>query len=75
MYLLTRSLFKVGFEWRRLAQLVSILAVVAVSGELLLPTQRRGGLLARVAWLALVPAALLADPLLPPPRARRGARA
>ncbi len=30
-YLLTRSLFKVGFEWRRLAQLAAILAGVAVS--------------------------------------------
>ena len=40
MYLLTRSLFRVGFQWRRLAQLAAILAGVAVSGELLLPTQR-----------------------------------
>jgi len=59
MYALTRSLFAVGFEWRRLAQLVLILAAVAVSGELLLPTSGLVGLLARVAWLALVPAALL----------------
>ncbi len=33
MYLLTRSLFKVGFEWLRLAQLTAILAGVAVSGR------------------------------------------
>ncbi|MGO9489876.1 MAG: lipopolysaccharide biosynthesis protein [Solirubrobacteraceae bacterium] len=59
MYLLTRSLFRVGFEWRRLAQLTAILVGVAVSGELLLPTKGLGGLLARAAWLALVPAALL----------------
>ena len=59
MYLLTRGLFDVGFEWRRLLKLVVILAAVAVSGELLLPTHGAGGLLARVAWLALVPAALL----------------
>ena len=60
MYLLTRSLFEVGFEWRRLAQLAAILAGVAVSGELLLPTQRpRRASLLRVAWLALVPALLL----------------
>ena len=39
MYLLTRSLFKVGFEWPRLAKLAAILAGVAVSGELLLPTE------------------------------------
>jgi O-antigen/teichoic acid export membrane protein len=59
MYLLTRSLFKVGFEWRRLAQLVAILGGVAVSGELLLPTHGLAGLVLRAAWLALVPLALL----------------
>jgi O-antigen/teichoic acid export membrane protein len=59
MYLLTRKLFRVGFEWRRLAQLAAILAGVAVTGELLLPTHGLAGLLLRGAWLALVPAALL----------------
>jgi len=59
MYLLTRSLFRVGFEWRRLAQLTAILAGVAVSGELLLPTHGFTGLALRVAWLTLVPALLL----------------
>ena len=59
IYLLTRSLFRVGFDWRRLTQLVAILAAVAASGELLLPTNGLAGLLARIAWLALVPAALL----------------
>jgi O-antigen/teichoic acid export membrane protein len=59
MYLLTRSLFRVGFEWGRLLQLGTILAAVAVSGELLLPTSGAGGLFARAAWLALVPLALL----------------
>jgi O-antigen/teichoic acid export membrane protein len=59
MYLLTRSLFKVGFEWRRLTRLVLILGGVAVSGELLLPAHGLVGFLLRVAWLALVPALLL----------------
>jgi O-antigen/teichoic acid export membrane protein len=59
MYLLTRGLFRVGFEWRRLAQLTAVLAGVAVAGELALPTHGLAGLLARAAWLALVPAALL----------------
>lgn len=59
MYALTRSLFAVGFEWARLAQLAAILGGVAVSGELLLPSHGAAGLLARMAWLALVPAALL----------------
>jgi O-antigen/teichoic acid export membrane protein len=58
MYTLTRNLFEVGFEWRRLALLSGILAGVAVTGELLLPTSGFSGLALRVAWLALVPAAL-----------------
>jgi O-antigen/teichoic acid export membrane protein len=58
MYLLTRGLFKVGFEWLRLAHLAAILAGVAVSGELLLPTHGLAGLALRVVWLALVPALL-----------------
>jgi O-antigen/teichoic acid export membrane protein len=59
MHLLTRGLFEVGFEWVRLAQLTAILAAVAVSGELLLPTTGLAGLILRAAWLALVPALLL----------------
>lgn len=59
MYMLTRRLFSVSFEWRRLAQLLAILAVVAVSGELLLPTHGFAGLALRIVWLALVPVALL----------------
>ena len=58
MYVLTRKLFRVGFEWARLAQLVALLGAVAVSGELLLPTSGLAGLLLRVAWLALLPAGL-----------------
>jgi O-antigen/teichoic acid export membrane protein len=60
MHLLTRRLFPVGFEWDRLAQLTAILAAVAVSGELLLPTSGLDGLVLRVLWLALVPGLLLA---------------
>jgi O-antigen/teichoic acid export membrane protein len=59
MYLLTRSLFQVGFEWGRLALLCAIFAGVAVSGELLLPTSGLGGLLLRALWLALAPALLI----------------
>ncbi|HXD53595.1 MAG TPA: lipopolysaccharide biosynthesis protein [Solirubrobacteraceae bacterium] len=60
MYALTRRLFPVGFEWVRLAKLVAILGGVAVSGELLLPDHGAAGLALRAAWLALVPAGLLA---------------
>jgi O-antigen/teichoic acid export membrane protein len=59
IYLLTRSLFRVGFEWLRLAQLVAILASVAISGELLLPTHGFAGLALRALWLPLAPALLL----------------
>jgi O-antigen/teichoic acid export membrane protein len=59
MYSLTRNLFRVGFQWRRLAQLTAIFAAVAVSGELLLPTSGFAGLVLRAAWLGLVPALLL----------------
>jgi O-antigen/teichoic acid export membrane protein len=59
MYLLTRGLFRVGFQWRRLAQLTAIFAGVAVSGEELLPTHGLAGFVLRAAWLALAPVLLL----------------
>jgi O-antigen/teichoic acid export membrane protein len=59
MYTLTRSLFKVSFEWRRLVQLVAIFAGVAVSGELLLPDHGLLGFLSRAGWLLLVGLLLL----------------
>jgi O-antigen/teichoic acid export membrane protein len=59
MHLLTRRLFAVGFQWRRLALLTAILAGVAVSGELLLPTSGFAGLALRALWLALVPLLLV----------------
>jgi O-antigen/teichoic acid export membrane protein len=60
MHLLTRGVFAVDFEWRRLGQLALIFAVVAVSGELLLPTAGLTGLVLRALWLTLIPALLLA---------------
>jgi O-antigen/teichoic acid export membrane protein len=59
LYVLTRSLFRVGFEWGRLALLIAIFAGVAVSGELLLPTSGLDGLLLRALWWALAPALLV----------------
>ena len=59
MHLLTRGVFAVEFQWRRLAQLTAILTIVAVSGDLLLPTSGLAGLALRIAWLAFVPALLL----------------
>ena len=74
MHQITRRLLPVRFEWRRLAQLTGVLAAVAVSGELILPTSGAGGLVSRAAWLLLVPAALLATRFFHP-RELRQARA
>src|SRR6202020_387071 len=60
LYVLTRSLFRVAFDWRRLTLLVAILAGVAVSGELLLPTSGAGGFVLRALWLLLAPVLLFA---------------
>jgi O-antigen/teichoic acid export membrane protein len=60
MYALTRALFRVGFEWSRLARLVGVLAGIAVAGELTLPTHGAAGLLERIAALALAVPALWA---------------
>ena len=60
MHLLTRRVFAVDFQWRRLSQLAAILVAVAVSGELLLPAHGLAGFALRALWLAWVPALLLA---------------
>jgi O-antigen/teichoic acid export membrane protein len=59
MHLLTRRLFEVPFQWRRLAQLAAIFTAVAVAGELLLPTSGLAGFALRLLWLALIPVLLL----------------
>ena len=74
MHLLTRRLFAVGFEWRRLAQLTAILAGVAVSGELLLPTSGFDGIVLRVAVARAGPGAAAGDALLRPDERAQRAR-
>jgi O-antigen/teichoic acid export membrane protein len=59
MFVLTRRLFAVAFEWGRLVHAVAAIATLTVAGELLLPTHGAGGLLARTAVLAAIPAALV----------------
>jgi O-antigen/teichoic acid export membrane protein len=66
MHLLTRAVFAVSFQWRRLAQLLAIFAGVAVSGELLLGTSGFASLLERVLWLAWIPVLLLGTRFLGP---------
>jgi O-antigen/teichoic acid export membrane protein len=54
MYLLTRGLFRVDFEWRRLSIVVLVGALAWAGGELLLPTEGAVGLLSRVLVAAAV---------------------
>jgi hypothetical protein len=60
MYLLTRRVFAVAFEWRRLAQMTIILGGLTVAGDLLLPTHGLVGFLTRGVVVAAMPLALFA---------------
>mgnify|MGYP001158012371 CR=1 FL=1 len=60
MYLLTRRVFVVQFEWRRLVQLCLVMGGLAVAGDLLLPTHGALGFVTRAAVFAAIPPALLA---------------
>jgi O-antigen/teichoic acid export membrane protein len=66
MYLLTRRLFEVPFEWLRLGQLVLVIGGITVAGELLLPESGALGLLERTAALLAIPLVLLATGFLGP---------
>jgi O-antigen/teichoic acid export membrane protein len=56
---LTRELFAVPFEWRRLAAIVAVLGGISIAGELLLPTSGVAGFAARALLLAAAPFVLL----------------
>jgi O-antigen/teichoic acid export membrane protein len=58
MYGLTRRLFAVAFEWRRLAQIVVIAGGIAAAGDLLLPTHGASGFVSRAVAFALIPVLL-----------------
>ena len=60
VHVLTRRLFAVPFEWRRLAKIVAIVGGFALAGELFLPTAGAAGFAARAAVLAAIPGALAA---------------
>jgi O-antigen/teichoic acid export membrane protein len=59
LHLMTRRLFVVPFEWAKVARLVVVAGGIAVVGNLVLPDSGAGGLLARSAALAVIPAALV----------------
>jgi O-antigen/teichoic acid export membrane protein len=58
MHLLTRNVFTVAFEWRRLIQLVVVMGGIAALGEVLLPTHGAVGFLSRTAAFLIIPAVL-----------------
>ena len=60
MHLLTRRLFFVPFQWRRLAHVVVVAGAVTVSGELLLPTSGASAFAERLGALAAIPVLLAA---------------
>jgi O-antigen/teichoic acid export membrane protein len=60
LHLLTRRLFRVPFEWARLASCIAVLSILGVGGELLLPTHGAAGLVERLAVLCLAPPLLVA---------------
>ena len=60
IFVLTRRVFTVRFEWLRLGTLTLTLGLVTLGGELLLPTHGVAGLVLRIIWLLLIPAALFA---------------
>jgi O-antigen/teichoic acid export membrane protein len=58
MYLLTRRLLEVRFEWRRLAQIVVVIGGATVAGDLLLPVAGVGGVAGRIALFLAIPGVL-----------------
>ncbi|HEY6396494.1 MAG TPA: polysaccharide biosynthesis C-terminal domain-containing protein, partial [Solirubrobacteraceae bacterium] len=73
MHLLTRSAFRVSFEWRRIAQLAMVMGCVAVAGDLLLPTHGAIGFVTRLAAFLAIPG-LLAVTRFAHPRELEGLR-
>jgi O-antigen/teichoic acid export membrane protein len=71
MHALTRRLFAVRFEWRRLAQIVLVAGAVAVAGDLLLPTHGALGFVTRAAAFAAIPLLLYATGFAHPQELRR----
>ena len=58
MRLLTRRLFQVAFEWRRIAQLALVLGGLSGVGELLLPTEGAAGFVSRALLTLTLPLVL-----------------
>ena len=74
LHLLTRRLFPVSFQWRRLGHAVVVIGGLAVAGELLLPAEGVLAFALRALVLAAIPLALLGTGFLRPEE-RAGLRA
>jgi O-antigen/teichoic acid export membrane protein len=74
LHVLTRRLFAVPFETRRLATTVVALTGWTVAGVLLLPETGAAGLILRLLWLAGAPLVLLAGRVVTPAELRAVAR-
>jgi O-antigen/teichoic acid export membrane protein len=59
MWVLTRKLFPVAFEWTRLGLVVVVFGALTAAGELLLPTDGIAGFVGRALVLAVLPFALV----------------
>lgn len=60
LHVLTRRLFTVPFEWRRIVRIVVVAGGMAVAGNLLLPVEGADGFASRLAvWLAIAPALVI----------------
>jgi O-antigen/teichoic acid export membrane protein len=70
MYLVTRRLFPVPFQWGRLARIVLLAGSLYAAGELLLPTSGAVGFLSRAALVPLYGVLLLASGFLVPDELR-----
>lgn len=71
IHTITRSVFRISFEWLRLVRLAAIIGGVSISGELLLPTSGAIGFVSRALWLALIPVLLLATRFMQPRELRQ----
>lgn len=74
LHRLTRRLFPVPFQARRLATTVTVLSGWTVAGVVLLPETGAPGLILRLLWLAGAPAVLLAARVMSPAELRALAR-
>jgi len=60
LFLLTRNVFAVPFEWARLVPLVVVVALFSVGGDLLIPNDGVGGFILRTLVLVAIAPAIVA---------------